>query len=268
MPQISVLMGIYNCENSLSKAIESILAQTYDSWELIMCDDGSKDGTYEMAANYVERYPEKMRLIKNEVNKGLNITLNNCLNVAKGEFIARQDADDVSLPLRFEKQINYLRTHKKVAFVSTGMIVNNGTERIGQRLPKEIRPGKKGFMKSNQFYHAPVMIRREALLAVGGYSVNKRLLRVEDYNLWTKLYAAGYTGENIMEGLYEVCEDESTYNRRKFKYRINGAYAKCLAIKMLKLPKYNYIYVLLGLLKGMVPQKIYRYLQRKRVNKL
>lgn len=259
---VSVLMGIYNCENSLGKSIESILGQTYGEWELIMCDDGSTDNTYDIALKYAEKYPTKIKLIKNNKNVGLNITLNNCLKLAKGEYVARQDADDISLPNRFEKQINYLQLHEEIAFVSTGMIVNDGIKQIGLRLQKQIRPNKQGFMHSNQFFHAPVMIRRQALMEVNGYSVNKRLLRVEDYNLWTKLYAAGFVGENLMEGLYEVYENDATYNRRKFKYRINGAYAKILAIKMLKLPFYNYIFVLEGILKGAIPGFLYKKIHK------
>ena len=147
------------------------------------------------------------------------------------------------------------------------MIVNNGREKIGIRLTRKIRPEKSGFMRSNQFFHAPVMIRKNAIVSVGGYSEDKRLLRVEDFNRWTKLYAVGYIGENIMEGLYEVWEYEETYNRRKFKYRLNGAYAKILAIKMLKLPAYNLIYVILDVLKGLVPICIYRYFHLSQLKK-
>lgn len=264
---VSVLMGIYNCEDCLHKSIESIIAQTYKDWEIIMCDDGSQDGTYMIAKKYAALYPHKIKLIRNSTNMGLNKTLNKCLALAAGEFVARQDADDVSMPERFEKEVEYLKTHQDIAFVSTGMIVNDGRERIGIRLQAQVRPAKKGFMKSNQFYHAPVMIRKEAITNVGGYSESRWLLRVEDYNLWTKLYAAGYIGENIMEGLYEVWEDDATYNRRKFKYRINGAYAKILAIKMLHLNIYNYIFVLEGLLKGIVPKTIYRRIHSGKIKK-
>lgn len=257
---VSIIMGIYNCEPFLSRAIDSIIGQAYENWELIMCDDGSSDRTYEVAQEYAEKYPGKIILIKNRVNQGLNITLNNCLRKARGEFVARQDADDYSYPTRFEKQVQYLRERPEVSFVSAGMYVNNGSEVIGLRLQKSIRPEASGFMHSNQFFHAPVMIRRDAITAVGGYTEDKRLLRVEDLNLWTKLYAAGFIGENMMEGLYEVWEDDLTYSRRKLKYRFNGAYAKILAIKMLRLPVYNYCFVAMGILKGFIPKAVYRHL--------
>lgn len=104
-------MGIYNCAPTLSEAIDSIVNQTYDNWELIMCDDGSTDDTYRIAESYRQKYPDKVKLIRNRHNSGLNITLNHCLEYAKGEYIARMDGDDISLPQRFEKEFNFLETH-------------------------------------------------------------------------------------------------------------------------------------------------------------
>ena len=82
MVRISVLMGIYNCEQTLREALDSLLAQTCQDFKVIMCDDGSKDGTMEIASSYVRRYPEKFLLIQNEKNMGLNFTLNHCLEYA------------------------------------------------------------------------------------------------------------------------------------------------------------------------------------------
>lgn len=264
---ISVIMGIYNCEKTLPKAIESILAQTYSSWELIMCDDGSSDGTCAVAQKYAQQYPDKIILIQNETNKGLNVTLNHCLQYAHGEYVARQDGDDWSLPERFEKELQYLKQYPQCSFVSTSMIVNNGEKNIAIRHQSMQFPTKEGFMKANQFHHATIIIRYDAIMAVNGYSEDERLLRVEDFNLWTKLYAKGYQGCNLKEGLYVVVEDQATYSRRKLKYRINGAYAKSLAIKMLNLPKYNYIYVIYGIAKGFVPNFLYKFLHTKKIER-
>ena len=85
-PKVSVIMGIYNCERTLSEAINSILEQTYTNWELVMCDDGSTDGTYALAEQYREKYPEKIILLKNERNMKLSYTLNRCLEKASGEL--------------------------------------------------------------------------------------------------------------------------------------------------------------------------------------
>ena len=109
MPSVSVIMGIYNCADTLNEAIDSILNQTFRDWELIMCDDGSQDNTYELAQQYVQRYPEQIVLLKNEKNMGLNHTLNRCLQAASGEYIARMDADDLCSRDRFETEINVLK---------------------------------------------------------------------------------------------------------------------------------------------------------------
>ncbi|MDK0922904.1 glycosyltransferase family 2 protein, partial [Clostridium perfringens] len=100
--KVSIIMGIYNCEKTLSDCIDSLLNQTYTNWELIMCDDSSTDCTYKIAKRYAEKY-NNIILLRNETNKKLSATLNRCLEVAKGEYVARMDADDIALPTRLEK---------------------------------------------------------------------------------------------------------------------------------------------------------------------
>lgn len=87
-----------------------------------MCDDGSTDATYSVAEKYTKQFSDKMILLKNSVNKGLNYTLNKCLKVATGEYVARMDGDDISLPKRLEKEADFLDTHPEYAIVSTPMI--------------------------------------------------------------------------------------------------------------------------------------------------
>src|SRR5699024_1005289 len=120
-PRISVIMGIYNCERTLPEAIESILNQTFTDWELIMCDDGSTDNTYQIALKYANQYPAKIVLIQNKCNCGLNYTLNRCLDVATGEMIARMDGDDICSSKRFEVEITELDREPEITIVSTDM---------------------------------------------------------------------------------------------------------------------------------------------------
>ena len=103
--KVSIIMGIYNCQDTLPEAIDSILEQTYTNWELILCDDCSTDNTYSIAEQYKNKYPEKIILIRNSENKKLAFTLNHCLEYATGEYVARMDGDDISAPNRFEKQL-------------------------------------------------------------------------------------------------------------------------------------------------------------------
>ena len=107
--KISILMGIYNCESTLREAIDSIIDQTYTNWKFIICDDGSSDNTYCIADQYQKKYPDKIILLKNDLNRGLNATLNRCLNVAKGKYIARMDGDDRCSKFRFERELSVFR---------------------------------------------------------------------------------------------------------------------------------------------------------------
>lgn len=266
-PKISILMGIYNCAPTLAEAINSILAQTYPNWELILCDDGSADDTYAIADSYRQQYPQKIVLLKNERNMGLNHTLNHCLQHATGEYIARMDGDDVSLPERFEKELNYLQAHPEYAIVSCPMIYfdENGDFRTGKCSCEEPQPAM--LARGTIHCHAPCMVRTEAIRSVGGYSVDKKLLRVEDWHLWLKLYAAGYRGRNLTEPLYKMRDDRAATSRRKFKYRFNEAYVCRLAIQTFRLPVWNYVFALRPILVGLLPGPVYHYLHRRKIEK-
>lgn len=262
--KISVIMGIYNCETTLSSAIESILHQTYSNWELIMCDDGSTDNTYEIAQKYQRLYPKKIVLIKNNKNMGLNYTLNACLKQSKGDYIARMDGDDISLSGRFQAEIEFLNLNDSYAIVSCPMILFDEDGDWGVSKAKE-KPEKCDLIYGTPFCHAPCMVRKEAYDNVGGYSVDKRLLRVEDYHLWFKMYKAGYKGYNLQQPFYKMRDDKNAISRRKFKYRINEMYLKKKIYKdfdlSLKYKKNIYKPIIIGLL----PSFIYKPLHRKRM---
>lgn len=262
--KISVIMGIYNCEKYLPAAIDCIINQTYSDWELIMCDDGSIDNTRQIAEKFVYRYPEKIKLLVNEKNCGLNHTLNRCLSIARGEYIARMDGDDLCAADRFQKEINVLESEPSISIVSSNMTFFDENGTWGQT-HKKLYPTKNDFIKTTPFCHAPCMVRREAYMAVNGYSEEKRLLRVEDYHLWMKMYKAGYRGKNILEALYQMRDDRDAYSRRKFKYRINEAYIRLLATKELKLPFYGYIYSFRPIVVGLMPKKFYDILHKQRL---
>lgn len=262
---ISVLMGIYNCADTLAAAIDSILAQTYTDWELILCDDGSADHTYEVAEGYRRRYPEKIVLLKNERNMGLNYTLNRCLEQAKGAYIARMDGDDVSLPHRFAEELAALQAEPDLAVVSCPMIYFDETGDYARGRCGSEYPDPALLVHGPVHCHAPCMVRAEAMRMVGGYSVERKLLRVEDWHLWLKIYAAGGRGRNLAEPLYKMRDDRQAASRRKFRYRMNEAYVAALAVRKLKLPKWKYVFVLRPILVGLLPGPLYRYLHRKKM---
>ena len=254
-------MGIYNCAPTLAEAIDSILNQTYTDWHLILCDDGSNDNTYDVAEQYQSKYPDKITLLQNQQNMGLNYTLNRCLDVADGEYIARMDGDDISLPMRFEKEVTFLNEHPEFAIVSTAMLFFDETGVWGKcQVIKQ--PNKNDFIKHSPVHcHAPCMIRREAYLAVNGYTEDPRMLRFEDVNLWYKLYAKGYVGYNLQEPLYKMRDDQTAARRRGLKSRMNGVYVTYTGFKLFKFPWYMYGYVAIDLLKhlvkGILPESVY-----------
>ena len=272
MKKVSILTGIYNCADTLPEALDSVLAQTFSNWEMILCDDGSTDDTFAVASHYADLYPGRFIVIQNSTNLGLNRTLNRCLELASGEYIARMDGDDISLPTRLEKEVYFLDTHPEFAIVSCPMIYfdENGDWGVGQAI--EI-PQIDDFFKHAPFHcHAPCMIRREAFVAVGGYSLDKRTLRIEDCNLWFRLYAAGYRGYNLQEPLYKMRDGQDAYKRRSFKTRMNAVYVVSDGIKRLHLPKRYYIYVVkefcAAIIKTLLPPSLYSHFHKaKRSNK-
>jgi glycosyltransferase EpsE len=266
-PNISIIMGIYNCAATLSEAIDSILAQTYDGWKLIMCDDGSTDNTYAVAEEYQKRYSGKIVLIANEKNMGLNYTLNHCLEYADTKYIARMDGDDISLPERLEKEVKFLESHPEYAIVSCPMIYFDEKGEWGRGYAKG-EAKKENIAIGTPFCHGPCMVRREAYQKVGGYTVDKKLLRMEDYDLWVKMMAVGYRGYNLSEHLYMMRDDRNATKRRAYKYRINEARVRIKAIQKINLSKINYFYVLRPLIVGLLPDNFYEYLHRKKLQKL
>lgn len=265
MPAVSVIMGIYNCEDTLDEAISSILNQTYKDWELIMCDDGSQDNTYQLAQQYAQRYSKQIILLKNETNMGLNHTLNRCLKVASGEYIARMDADDRCAPDRFEVEVKVLESEPDIAIVSTDMEFFDESGVWGYICHPKY-PEKEDFIRESPFCHAPCMVRKSAYDAVNGYSESPKLLRVEDYHLWYKMYSAGFKGKNIGKSYYQMRDDRNAYSRRKYKYRLNEAYVKSLIVKDFNLPLWKYVYVCKPLIVGLLPNFIYNLLHKKRLS--
>lgn len=260
MVKVSIIMGIYNCEMELEKSIESILNQTYENWELIMCDDGSSDGTYEVAKRYKQKWPTKIVLLKNKVNKGLNYTLNKCAKYANGEYIARQDADDISYYNRLEKQVKILDENQDIAVVSSNMTLFNDKGVWGITNFPEY-PEKKDFIKGNPFAHPTSIYRKSVFNKVGGYSEGKDLIRIEDYHLWFKMYKLGYKGVNVVEPLGYYRDDYAAAKRRNLKNRVNEMKLRLHIYKEFDLPKIELIAALKPLVFILIPTRVYYYLR-------
>lgn len=258
-------MGVYNCAPTLAEALDSLLTQTYQGFKVIMCDDGSSDNTREVAQSYVDRYPGQFILVSNERNMGLNYTLNHCLEYADTEYVARMDGDDISLPTRFEKEAGFLDAHPEIAIVSTPMIYfdEGGDFRIGGGGDRY--PDKEDFVKGTPFCHAPCMVRRVAYEAVKGYSVDPKLIRVEDYHLWFKMYAEGFRGYILPEPLYKMRDDRNALSRRTWRNRVNEFHVRRLGYRMLHVPIHKRIWMFRPIVVALMPRFVYNYFHRKRL---
>lgn len=249
---VSIIMGVYNAEDTLGEAIESIINQTYQNWELIICDDGSTDGSLTVANSYTD---SRIVIIKNERNRGLGYSLNRCLQKANGIYIARMDADDISLPARLEKEVYFLKNNPQYSVVSSAKTVLGSLDDdyLGYVINE---PKPEDFIKRNPVPHAPCMMCRECIERVGGYSESMKTLRVEDIDLWIKLLLSGCKFYVLDEPLYSVRFDYDTVKRQKLKYRWNGAIVRLKGCKQLKLPAKYYLLSFRTVLIGLIPASI------------
>lgn len=265
MCKVSIIMGIYNMENRfhlVKLAINSILNQSYTDFEFIICDDGSSDNTYSLIKKIIKN-EKKIILIKNESNRGLAYSLNHCLSIAKGKYIARMDADDISLPNRLEKQIKFLDKHLEYAMVGCNLLLINDKGVWGNRVLVE-KPTKKSFLFTSPFCHPSIIMRREALEHVNKYKVEKITRRAEDYDLFMRMYAKGYKGYNIQEFLYQFREDNEAYKRRAYKYRIDEVQVRYRGFKSLNLFPKAILYIIKPLIVGCIPQRFLAKLRQCR----
>lgn len=267
--KITLISGIYNCADTLPQAIESILAQTYVDWEWVLCDDCSTDNTYEVAREYADKYPDRIILLRNEKNMRLAYSLNRCLQIASGYYIARMDGDDLSAPDRFEKQIEFLQKHQDIQVVGTAMQQFNDVDGNIRLITKPEYVKDKYIMhKCIPFNHATIMTYKSVYDVLGGYTVADRTKRGQDYDLWFRFLYSGFTGANINEPLYFVREDINAIKRRTFKVRWANWETTKFGYKLLGYPKsWLYEEFCINLAKSLTPhniQLLYRKYQKKR----
>lgn len=200
--KVSVIMPCFNAADYLGTAIRSIMAQSLKDIELIIVDDGSNDASMTIAKNNKE---PRIRILKQPENCGYPTCMNKGIEIAQGEFIARMDADDISSPVRLEKQLSLLIQDKNLVFVGT---------RFGDITPRDricgFPPDPKGtllsedwqavYKNTRRFADASVMMRRDDLLAVGGYRTYQRT--GQDVDLWLRLLELRDYAGTIDEVLY------------------------------------------------------------------
>lgn len=185
-PKISVIMAAYNVKRYIGEAIESILHQTFKDFEFIIIDDCSIDNTWEIIQKYAKN-DNRIIPFKNKENLKLSETLNKGIAIAKGKYIARMDADDISVEDRLQKQFDYMERNPEVGILGGTMEIKDTNNRIiGKRkynlTDRQIR---KKIYRYSPFCHPLVMIRKSTLDQIGGYDVKWN--PAEDYDLYFRI---------------------------------------------------------------------------------
>ncbi|TRX34835.1 glycosyltransferase [Flavobacterium sp. ZT3R18] len=215
-PKITVLMPVYNCELYIQEAVDSVLNQTFTDFEFLIIDDASTDATVAIIKKYND---PRIQLIQKPENSGYTNSLNHGLSIAKGEYIARMDGDDISLPERFAKQVAFLDANQDVVLCGTFYSII-GTEK-GITVPENFEDIKLALLRKCCFGHPTVMIRKKSLdKLVVIYDVSKE--PAEDYDLWIRLLAIGKL-HNLQEVLLNYRVHDSQVSQKRDKQQINSA---------------------------------------------
>lgn len=188
-PTVSVILPVFNAERYLKYAVDSILDQTYKNFELIIVNDGSTDGSRALIEAYAKS-DDRIVAIHQE-NIGLVATLNKAVKLAKGTYVARMDADDISLPRRLELQVALMDKNKKAVLCASCFdVINEHNEFVRlSTAPAFNEDLKRSMHLYNPIAHGSVMFRTEAFIKAGGYS--SEVGPVEDYDLWIRLASIG-----------------------------------------------------------------------------
>lgn len=190
-------MSVYNGQEHLKEAISNILDQSFSDFEFIIINDGSTDRTKQIIEQFAAR-DSRIRMI-NQKNAGLTVSLNRGINLSRGRYIARQDADDVSFPRRFEKQMSFLKKHPDVVLCGAWFLEDNeGKGQMVRTYPLCDKVIRKNIKYVNHFCHPSVIFLKEAFARAGRYDEN--FITAQDFELWIRLAEEGKVA-NIPEVL-------------------------------------------------------------------
>lgn len=211
MPNLSVLVPVYNAARHLDASIASIVAQEFSDWEMVAVNDGSTDDSADILARWASR-DGRIRVISNPINKGQTACLNQGLAACRGEWIARQDADDLSHPRRLRAQMDHIANRPATVLLGTqGVLIDDRGARIGLLdVPLDADGIAWCAPFLNPFLHTAAMFRRDVVLAAGGYDEDYRI--VQDYELWTRL-AADHATANLPQRLVSYRHAESSLSK-------------------------------------------------------
>ena len=260
-PRISVIMSVYNAQSFLDKAVKSILNQSYSDFEFLIIDDCSDDDSKKILDLFALK-DKRIKIFSNKKNLRLTKNLNKLIEMSTGEFIARMDADDISLSERFNEQIKHFENHPDVDIIGTFSenISNDGTITGERKVPITHEEIVKLLPKLNPLSHPTVMFRTSKLKEIGGY--DERFKTSQDFHLWYKAIGNGLKINNIPRILFQYRMDDDYISRKGYKYRLNEFKIKIDGYKLIKLPWYKYHYALLSLALAIVPPFLFSQLKQ------
>lgn len=216
-PKVSVLLSNYNGEKFVAEAIESILKQTYRDFELIVIDDGSKDGSVAIIQQLVAKDP-RIVFIQNEENLSLPVALNIGLQRARGEYVVRMDSDDVASPQRIETLVAFMENpqHENIAVCGSYCeLIDESGKVIGiKKFPRQDKDIRSALWYRNPIQHSTAIIRKRCLDDLGGYNVT--FPQSQDYELWFRI-GQKYQLHNLEEVLmrYRVHGENAIIQKQK-----------------------------------------------------
>ena len=215
-PLVSVIIACYNGEKYINQCLEALVNQTYRNIEIIICDDASKDGSLTLLNQWATK-DSRIIVLHNDINQFAAATRNKCIDISRGKYIAIQDVDDVSDVNRVEKLVEAMN-NEKIDFVSStaGAFYDDPTIIDKIYLGKKEYPTKWSFLWGIPFFHPATMFSKDCLKKIDGYRIAKETRRGQDYDLFMRLYAAGYKGKIIPDVLYYYRLDMGNIKRRDF----------------------------------------------------
>lgn len=263
--EVSVILSVYHREKPqyLKKALQSICGQTLKAKEIILVEDGPLGEELQNTIRHFENLYPELRVIKLEKNGGLAHALNVALSECKTEYIARMDTDDISEPLRFEKQVGFLDSHQEVDCVGTWAIEikSDDSEFYKKQMPLLHEECRQFYMKRNPMIHPTVMFRKSYFEKAGYYPEDT--FQEEDTMLWANGFSSGCVFSNIPEYLYRFRIDDQFFNRRKgLRFAIDTFKIRHQIRKKLGFPIVADIYALLFAASKMMPEPILKLLYK------
>lgn len=245
-PLISIIMPAYNSERFIEDAIRSVLSQTYQNWELLIIDDCSTDDTYEDAMCIAANDP-RINVFKNEVNSGAAVSRNNGVSLAKGEYVAFLDSDDLWMPEKLEKQIEIVgNTHADICYTSYSIISASGEKMCNDYVvPKGAN--YRSLLKENVIGCSTVLLRAEAF---SGHLFSTNFYH-EDYVLWLELLKSGEKAVGCSDVLasWRCRENSRSYNKMKSLRERWRIYRRASELSIFESGYYMIGYVIAGMKK-------------------